>query len=182
MKEIHVRTNSIIDILENQSNINTFALTTSPVESQFGLCKNKCCGKQTPQIMKGVVFRQIKTKAIFQQHREEQGLPIQREKYARVFAGNNNLNRNLKQSLSQYANLIYEAISNQFGRSGTFNKFAETMQKLDEKYEFSQISLLHNYQWSKEVVQKFSIVGSTEQGKDAKIRNTGQWVKQERGE
>ncbi|CAL6004066.1 Hypothetical_protein [Hexamita inflata] len=181
MKEIYVRTNSIIDILENQSNINTFALTTSPVESQFGLCKIKCCGKQTPQIMKGVVLKQIKTKAIFQQHREEQGLPIQREKYARVFIGNNNFKRNSKQSLSQQANLIYEAISNQFGRSGTFRKFAETMKKLDEKYEFSEISLLHNYKWRTEVVQKFSIVGSTEQGKDAKIRNTGHWVEQENG-
>ncbi|CAL6004944.1 Hypothetical_protein [Hexamita inflata] len=105
-----------------------------------------------------------------------------KQQYGIKQQGNNNLNRNLKQSLSQQANLIYEAISNQFGRSGTFRKFSETMQKLDEKYKFSQISLLHNYQWSTEVVQKFSIVGSTEQGKDAKIRNTGQWVKQERGE
>ncbi|CAL6116756.1 Hypothetical_protein [Hexamita inflata] len=91
MKEIYIHTNLLVDILENNQNINDFSLTTSPVESQFGICKGKCFGKQTPQIMKGVVFRELKHKALFWEHKEQNNLPLQREKYFNVFKGNNSM-------------------------------------------------------------------------------------------
>jgi len=48
MKELFVRTNLIVDILEKYSDINSFSLTTNTVECAFGMSKNLCFGKQTP--------------------------------------------------------------------------------------------------------------------------------------
>ncbi|CAL5997321.1 Hypothetical_protein [Hexamita inflata] len=72
MSELYVRTNLILDILENQSNINSFGTTTNTVECEFGLTKNLCNGKQTPQVMKGVISRQLKQKAAFYQNNNDQ--------------------------------------------------------------------------------------------------------------
>ncbi|CAL6033756.1 Hypothetical_protein [Hexamita inflata] len=46
MSELYVRTNLILDVLENQSKINSFGTTTNTVECEFGLTKNLCNGKQ----------------------------------------------------------------------------------------------------------------------------------------
>ncbi|CAL6101039.1 Hypothetical_protein [Hexamita inflata] len=97
MSELYVRTNLILDILENQSNINSFG--TNTVECEFGLTKNLCNGKQTPQVMKGVISRQLKQKAAFYQNNNDQ-YPIQ------------TMSRSIQQSLSMQAIFIYDSISN----------------------------------------------------------------------
>ncbi|CAL6111658.1 Hypothetical_protein [Hexamita inflata] len=98
MSELYVRTNLILDVLENQSNINSFGTTTNIVECEFGLTKNLCNGKQTPQVMKGIISRQLKQKADFYQNNNDP-YPIHREKYAHIFQGMNTMSRSIQQSL-----------------------------------------------------------------------------------
>ncbi|CAL5987235.1 Hypothetical_protein [Hexamita inflata] len=178
MSELYVRTNLILDILENQSNINSFGTTTNTVECEFELTKNLCNGKQTPQVMKGVISRQLKQKAAFYQNNNDQYL-IHREKYARIFQGMNTMSRSIQQSLSMQAIFIYDSISNNARHSIDPQKLVDMLNNLDEKYKFFKILLLDNQNLCQEVDDKNCVVGSTQQGKLPKIIELGKFSKQE---
>ena len=61
MKDLYTRTTLLICILEENTNINGFALTTNVVECLHKILKNN--GHQTTQVMKSVIKDYIKEQA-----------------------------------------------------------------------------------------------------------------------
>ena len=63
IKDLYTRTTLLICLLEVNTNINGFALTTNVVECLHGILKNRCNGHQTTQVMKSVIKDYIKEQA-----------------------------------------------------------------------------------------------------------------------
>ncbi|CAL5994438.1 Hypothetical_protein [Hexamita inflata] len=81
-------------------------------------------------------------------------------------------NQSLNTSPSQYNKICseYDIIT---------NKLVDMLNNLDEKYKFSKILLLDNYNLCQEVDDKNCVVGSMQQVKLPKIIELGKFIKQE---
>ncbi|CAL6106620.1 Hypothetical_protein [Hexamita inflata] len=182
MKDLYCRTNILIYILQFNTNINSFSLSTNVIECYHGILKNRCFSHQTTQVMRGVIKRYMIEQASKNVINSQNDFPKQRIQYCREFTGGHQYNSDEQRSASRVARIIYDAISNK--QSDVIdlvhqkNNYINTLNQLNNSMNFQEIRLLCNYRYSDTTVREYCVFNLVQQGKKAKINETGKWVNQ----
>ncbi|CAL5981899.1 Hypothetical_protein [Hexamita inflata] len=123
LEELYTRTNILIDLLENSTNINSLSLTSQI--NNFEIFSNyKFCMKQN-------IFNCLKMNIMAYQE------PSQKVPTVKIFKGGIKISSSTKLTISQYANILYNCVSQNSQQLP--QQLEVILFRLDGLYEFASI-------------------------------------------